>query len=65
MELLGRVGAKVVMALELPRDEDGQVLAEYAIIIATVAVVCIAILTAIGLNVSTLYSKISTNFPSP
>lgn len=64
MELLGRVGAKV-MALELPRDEDGQVLAEYAIIIATVAVVCIAILTAIGLNVSTLYSKISTQFPTP
>lgn len=63
MELLGRVGAKV-MTLELPR-EDGQVLAEYAIIIATVAVVCIAILTTIGLNVSTLYSKIITNFPSP
>jgi Flp pilus assembly pilin Flp len=64
MDLPGRVGAKV-MILELPRDEDGQVLAEYAIIIGTVAVVCIAILTAIGLNVSTLYSNISTNFPSP
>jgi Flp pilus assembly pilin Flp len=64
MELLGRVGAKV-MILELPRDEDGQVLAEYAIIIGTVAVVCIAMLTAIGVHVSALYSEISTNFPSP
>lgn len=65
MELLGRVGVRVLMALQVPRGEDGQVLAEYAIIIATVAVVCIAILTAIGLHVSTLYSKISTDFPSP
>ncbi|HEY2371494.1 MAG TPA: hypothetical protein VGH82_03010 [Gaiellaceae bacterium] len=65
MDLLGRVGAKVVMALEVPRDEEGQVLAEYAIIVGTVAVVCIAILTAIGLNVSSLYSKISADFPTP
>jgi Flp pilus assembly pilin Flp len=65
MRLLGRVGAKVVMALELPRNEDGQVLAEYAIIVACVVVVCVTILTAVGLNVSALYSKISTNFPTP
>jgi Flp pilus assembly pilin Flp len=65
MKLLGRVGVKVVMALQLPRGEDGQVLAEYAIIVGAVVVVCVGILTTIGVNLSSLYSKIAADFPTP
>ena len=34
------------------RDEDGQGLAEYGLILALIAVVCIAALTALGTGIS-------------
>jgi pilus assembly protein Flp/PilA len=34
------------------RDEEGQGLAEYALILALIAVVCIAALTALGTGIS-------------
>ena len=34
------------------RSEDGQAMAEYGLVLALIAVVCIAALTAIGLGIS-------------
>ncbi len=43
-------------ALRFARDEDGAALVEYALLIALIAVVCVAAVTLIGNNVS---SKLS------
>ena len=42
------------------RREDGQALAEYALILALVAVVCIGALTVLGTSISDQLSAIST-----
>jgi pilus assembly protein Flp/PilA len=40
--------------------QEGQALVEYALILALIAVVSIAILTALGLNVSRIFNSINT-----
>jgi pilus assembly protein Flp/PilA len=40
--------------------EDGQALVEYALILALIAVVSIAILTALGINVSRVFNSVNT-----
>ena len=42
------------------RDEEGQGLVEYGLIIALIAVVCIAALTALGTNISGKLGAINT-----
>ena len=42
----------------LRRDEEGQALIEYALIVALISVVAIAALTAIGLNVQTILNAV-------
>lgn len=44
--------------------EEGQALVEYALILALIAVVTIAVLQAIGVNVSTILNKVSTSLSS-
>ena len=44
--------------------EDGQALVEYALILALIAVVTIAVLQAIGVNVSKILNKVSTSLSS-
>ena len=44
------------------RDESGQALAEYGLIVALIAVVCIAILTALGLAISGKLGEVSAAF---
>jgi pilus assembly protein Flp/PilA len=39
--------------------EDGQAMVEYALLLSLIAVVSIGILTAMGQNVSTIFSKIN------
>ena len=51
------------MRHRLGRDE-GQALVEYALILALIAVVTIAVLQAIGVNVSTILNKVSTSLSS-
>jgi pilus assembly protein Flp/PilA len=42
------------------RDEEGQGLAEYALILAFIAVVAIAALTFLGTDISNLLSNVAT-----
>jgi pilus assembly protein Flp/PilA len=53
--------ARVYLALRgrLGREE-GQALVEYALILALIAVVSIAILTALGVNVSRVFNSVNT-----
>ncbi|HIC89425.1 MAG TPA: Flp family type IVb pilin [Anaerolineae bacterium] len=46
--------------LALLRREEGQDLAEYGLIIALVAIVCIAALTLLGGNLSSVLSQIAS-----
>ncbi len=41
------------------RDEEGQGLAEYGLILALIAVVCIVALTTMGTNISSTLQKIN------
>jgi pilus assembly protein Flp/PilA len=41
-------------------DEEGQGLAEYGLILALIAVVCIAALTLLGGNIATQLNKLAT-----
>jgi pilus assembly protein Flp/PilA len=44
------------------REEEGQGLAEYALILAFIAIVAIAALTFLGSDISSLLSKVATSF---
>jgi pilus assembly protein Flp/PilA len=46
---------------ELRKREEGQALVEYALLLALIAVVSIAVLTVLGTKVSHIFSKISTD----
>ena len=46
--------------VRVPRDEDGQALVEYALILFFVALVCIGVLTALGQGVSGVLQSIVT-----
>jgi len=46
------------------RREEGQALVEYALILAMIAVVTIAVLQALGVDVSKILDKVSTSLSS-
>jgi pilus assembly protein Flp/PilA len=46
------------------RREEGQALVEYALILGLISVVAIALLTAVGTDVSQVLSKVSTALES-
>jgi pilus assembly protein Flp/PilA len=46
-------------AVALRDREEGQALVEYALLLALIAVVSIGILTALGQNVSSIFSKVN------
>jgi pilus assembly protein Flp/PilA len=45
---------------ELKKREEGQALVEFALLLALIAIVSIAVLTVLGTKVSHIFSKIST-----
>ena len=49
------------VCLRAIRDEDGQGLSEYALILFFIAVVCIAALTFLGSDISSLLSNVATS----
>jgi pilus assembly protein Flp/PilA len=44
--------------MNLVRDEDGATLVEYGLLVALIAVVCIAVLTTVGKNLVTLFTGV-------
>jgi pilus assembly protein Flp/PilA len=43
----------------LVRDEEGASLAEYGLLLALIAVVCIAAIAIVGTNISTMFSAVA------
>ena len=60
MEKLRSLPMRAYLAAVTLRDrEEGQALVEYALLLALIAVVSIGILTVLGQNVSTIFSKVN------
>jgi len=53
------------MTTHLPKDEKGQDAAEYAIMIALIAIVIIVAVTALGTQISAVFDYIVTKIPVP
>jgi len=45
--------------LAFVRDEEGQDLLEYALLVALIALVCVGAITAAGKNVNTIFANIA------
>ena len=43
------------------REEDGATMVEYGLMVALIAVVCIAAVTLIGSSLSSLFGRVNTN----
>jgi pilus assembly protein Flp/PilA len=46
------------------KDEEGATMVEYALMVALIAVVCIAAVTVLGGNINTVFETISTALPT-
>ena len=58
--MLRSLPMRAYLAAVAVRDrEEGQALVEYALLLALIAVVSIGILTALGQNVSAIFSKVN------
>ena len=54
-------GTRMALAVSALRNaEEGQALVEYALLLSLIAVVSIAVLTALGTNVSTIFSGVNS-----
>ncbi len=54
-------GAKRLLAKYITRKEEGATLAEYGLLLALIAVVCIAAIAALGGQISTMFQSLSTS----
>ena len=61
--MLSRISEFVVGLVARFRSEAGQALAEYGLILALIAVVCILALTALGLGVAGQLDAIAAKMP--
>ncbi len=59
-----RLQTLVAAAKAAARDEEGQGLVEYALILVLVSVVCIALLTTVGSQANNVFSTISSSLAS-
>jgi len=49
------------VAQKFVKAEEGATLAEYGLLLALIAVVCIGAITALGTQISTMFSTLSTS----
>jgi len=61
--MLTKISEFVLGLVARVRSEAGQALAEYGLVLALIAVVCIAALTALGLAISGLLGDIAGAMP--
>ena len=61
--MLTKINEFVLRLVTRVRSEEGQALAEYGLVLALIAVVCIAALTALGLAISGLLGDIAGAMP--
>jgi pilus assembly protein Flp/PilA len=54
-------GLKMGILKKLVKEEEGQALTEYGLIIGLIAVVCIAAITLLGGKVRDLFTKVANN----
>ncbi len=47
------------VATQFARDEEGASLAEYGLLLALIAVVCVAAIAVVGTNISKMFSGVS------
>jgi pilus assembly protein Flp/PilA len=60
VEMLRLLPMRAYLALQgLKEREEGQAMVEYALLLALIAVVSIAVLTALGTRVSSIFDKIA------
>ncbi|PIU64721.1 MAG: Flp family type IVb pilin [Armatimonadetes bacterium CG07_land_8_20_14_0_80_59_28] len=57
-------GGAVSMIKRLVREEEGQTLVEYGLLVALIALVVIAILTLLGTKVRNLFVRVNTSIAS-
>ena len=57
---LGRLQAALTDRLSRLDREDGQAMVEYALILALISIVTIAILRAVGVSVNSLFGKVDS-----
>ncbi len=53
------------MLRRLVREEEGQDLVEYALLVALIAIVCVLGVTAFGSNLAAFYESITGQIPLP
>jgi len=65
-DMTKRLNSFAVLLLSLPsialaqRDDEGQTLAEYALILALIAVIVVGIVAVLGGNISGIFSRITS-----
>ena len=56
-------GMKNLM-VKMSRDEDGAALVEYGLLVALIAVGCVAALTLLGGNLKTMFTNVAAKIPT-
>jgi pilus assembly protein Flp/PilA len=51
---------KIIMGAKVKRDEEGATAVEYGLMVSLIAVAIIVAVTALGTNLSTMFTSIST-----
>jgi len=57
--MFSKINEALLSIITRPRREDGQALAEYGLLLALIAVVCVLALTALGLAISGILGSIT------
>jgi pilus assembly protein Flp/PilA len=52
------------LLVKLSRDEDGAALVEYGLLVALIAVGCVAALTLLGGNLKTMFTNVAGKVPT-
>ena len=61
MKQIRSFGTRMALAVSALRNgEEGQALVEYALLLSLIAIVSIGVLTALGTNVSTIFSGVNS-----